>query len=94
MTKRDEYITKAKNQLDELNGQIDDIEAKVKMANGDAKQEYQDQLANVRKQYREAGVKLDELKAVAEDNWDKMVVETDKMLDAFKHSYNYFKSQI
>jgi uncharacterized protein YukE len=94
MTKRDEYITKAKNQLDELNGQIDDIEAKVKMANGDAKQEYQDQLANVRKQYREAGVKLDELKAVAEDNWDKMVVETDKMLDAFKHSYNYLKSQI
>ena len=66
--KRDEYLTKAKYKLDELDGQIDEIEAKVKKAKDDAKQEYKYQLANVRRQYREVSAKLDELKAAAGRN--------------------------
>jgi len=29
-----------------------------------------------------------------EDSWDKMVAETEKVRDAFIHSFSYFKSQV
>lgn len=37
---------------------------------------------------------LDELKASSEEGWEAMVVEMEKINDAFKHSIHYFKSQL
>lgn len=41
-----------------------------------------------------ASAKLDEIKGAGQDQWDRLVTEFDKLGDAFKHSYNYFKSQL
>jgi len=48
----------------------------------------------LQQQYRQAVSKLDELKAAGEDTWESMVSEVEKVRDALKHSYNYFKSQL
>lgn len=92
--KRDEYVAKMKLQLDELNAKMDKLEAKAIEAKEDARVKYKEEMSKLRQQSKLAKGKLDELKAAGEDSWDVMVAEMEKVRDAFKHSFNYFKSQI
>ena len=93
-TKRDEYTAKMKAQLDELNSNIDALQAKAHEAKEDAREKYHAEVAKLRKQSAVAVAKLEELKLASEDSWHKMVAEMEKVRDAIKHSYNYFKSQL
>lgn len=92
--KRDEYVAKMKLQLDELNAKMDKLEAKASEAREDARAKYKEEMSKLRQQSKLAKGKLDELKAAGEDSWDVMVAEMEKVRDAFKHSFNYFKSQL
>ncbi|HEY8024443.1 MAG TPA: hypothetical protein VIF60_07755 [Burkholderiaceae bacterium] len=92
MSQRDEYIAKMKLQLDEINLSIAEFEAKAHAARKDAETTYQEGLAKLRLESKLALDKLEELKAAGEGTWDKLVIETDKLRDAFVHSYHYFKS--
>lgn len=94
MTKRDEYIAKLKLQLDELDAKMDKIEAKAKDAKEDVREKYQEEMAKLRTQSKLAKSKMAELKAAGEDKWEALVAETEKVRDAFVHSFNYFKSQL
>lgn len=94
MSKRDEYVAKMKSQLDDMNGQIDKLADKSKNAKKEIRAKYQQEMADLRAQSSQASAKLDELKTAGEEGWDSMVAEMEKVRDAFKHSYNYFKSQI
>jgi predicted nucleic acid-binding Zn-ribbon protein len=93
MTKRDEYVKKMKSQLDDMNAQLDKLAAKSESAKKDMQAKYKQEMADLRAQSKKASAKLDELKSAGEDGWDDMVTEMEKIGDAFKHSYNYFKSQ-
>ena len=90
---RDEYTAKMKTQLDELNARIDVIQANAHTAREDAREAYQAELKKVREQSRLALAKLAEVRLAGEDAWDKMVLEMDKVTDAFAHSFHYFKAQ-
>ncbi|MBA3592440.1 MAG: hypothetical protein M3Q12_05370 [Pseudomonadota bacterium] len=94
MSKREEYTQKLKSELDTLNAKMDALEAKTQEAKADAREAYKAEVAKLRHQSRLAVAKYEELKAASEDTWDKMVAETEKIRDAFVHSFNYFKSQI
>ncbi len=94
MSKRDEYIGKMKLQLDELDAQMDKLEARAAQAKEDARAKYKEEIAKLRHQSRLAKGKFEELKASGEDKWDGLVSEMEKVRDAFSHSYNYFKSQL
>lgn len=94
MSKRDEYVAKAKEQLDELNQSIDTLEQRMADAKDDAKTRYAAEMKKLREQSRAATAKLEELKLATESQWDKLVSEAEKLRDALKHSYNYFKSQL
>ena len=94
MSKRDEYTAKLKLQLDELNVKMDTLEAKTAEAKADARDAYKAEMAKLRHQSKLAGVKYQELMEAGEDTWDKMVAETEKVRDAFIHSFSYFKSQV
>lgn len=91
--KRDEYIEKTKSQLDEINAELDKLETKSKSAKKDLQDKYKQEMADLRAQSSKAKAKLDEIKDAGEDSWDNMVDEMEKIGDAFKHSYNYFKAQ-
>lgn len=94
MSKRDDYIEKMKLQLDELDAQMSKLEAKAQEAKDTAREKYRDEMAKLRHQSRLAKAKLVDLKAAGEDKWETMVTEMEKVRDAFKHAFNYFKSQL
>lgn len=94
MSKRDAYIEKMKDQLDELNSKMSELEAKAQEAKDDARAKYKEEMKKLSKQSKLAVAKLDEIKSAGEDKWESMVTEMEKVRDAFKHSFNYFKSQL
>lgn len=94
MSKHDVYVAKMKLQLDELNAKMTELELKAKEAKLEAREAYERQMAKLRQDSRAALAKLEELKAAGDDSWHKMVSEMEKMRDAFRHSFNYFKSQV
>ncbi len=94
MTTRDTYINKMKLQLDELNLQMDKLETKAQEAREDVRDTYRAEMAKVHAQSQLAKDHLKALQASGESNWDAMVAETEKIRDAFVHSFAYFKSQV
>ncbi len=73
---------------------MDELEAKAKDAKQEARAKYRAEVASLRHQSTVAAAKLEELKSAGEDRWEAMVAETDKLRDAFVHSFHYFKSQM
>lgn len=94
MLKRDQYVQKMKQQLDDLNGQIDKLAVKAKGANAELRATYDKQLGELRKLSKSAHEKMEEIKVSGEDKWEALVAEGDKVQKAFVHSFNYFKSQL
>ena len=94
MTTKNVYIEAMKAQLDELNANMNKLDAKAKEAKADARDAYLEEMRKLRHQSKVANAKLDELKDASQDNWDIMVKEADKVREAFVHSFNYFKSQV
>lgn len=92
--KRDQYVVKTKHQLDELNAQIDTVEAHAKKAKQEARKAYDEELTQLREQSAAAKSRLDAIKSATEDKWESMTAEMEKVRDALVHSYNYFKSQL
>jgi predicted nucleic acid-binding Zn-ribbon protein len=94
VSKRNQYIAKMKSQLDDMNEQLDKLEEKSKGAKADLTSKYKQEIADLRAKSDRAVAKLDEIKQAGEDSWDDMVSKMEKVGNAFKHSYNYFKSQL
>jgi hypothetical protein len=94
MTTRETYINKMKIQLDELDAKMDTLETKAAHAKDAAHDKYVEEMAKLRQQSKDTKAKFDDLVAAGEDKWDNMVVEMEKVRDAFVHSFNYFKSQL
>ena len=94
MKTKETYIAKMKLQLDELDVQMKALEAKAKDAKEAAHDKYVEDMAKLREQSKLAKAKFDDLVEAGEDKWDNMVVEMEKVRDAFVHSFNYFKSQL
>jgi predicted nucleic acid-binding Zn-ribbon protein len=93
MSKRDVYVAKMKSQLDELNTKMSALEAKAKEAKEEARDKYKEEMTKLRAQSTLASTKLAEIKAAGEDKWETLVAEMEKIRDAFKHSFHYFKAQ-
>jgi phage shock protein A len=94
MSRRDEYAARMKQQIDEMNKYIDELEREAKKASDAAEKKYGEQVARLRVQTKQATAKLDELKAASEGSWEKMTDEVENVAKALRQSYNYFKSQL
>lgn len=94
MTKKSIYIEKMKAQLDELNANMNTLDAKAEEAREDARDMYRDEMRKLRHQSKLAVAKLDDMKTATEETWETMVSEMEKVRDAFTHSFHYFKSQV
>lgn len=92
--KRDEYIEKMKQQLDEWNSEITKLEARGEEAKGAAQERYNTQVNELREKLRSAQDKMKELQYSGQDTWEEFKVQLDDLRDAFVHSFNYFKSQL
>jgi hypothetical protein len=94
MSNRAAYIAKMKLQLDEWNTAMTELEVKARKAKEDVRDKYTAEMSKLRQQSQLAKDKLDELKAAGEDSWESLVAGTEKVRDAFIHSFHYFKSQL
>lgn len=94
MTSRQDYLTKFKAQLDELNASVTEYEAKAQKAESEAKILYMDNLFKLRQQLTAAHDKLNEMQVATESNWDHFVAETERVRDVFLESFHHFKSHI
>jgi len=94
MSHRDEYIAKMKLQIDELNASVNKLELDAHAAKKGAQAKYNEEIGKLRVQSQLAIDKLDELIAAGESSWESMVLETEKVRDAFVRSFHYFKSQL
>ena len=70
-SRREQFIETIKNKLDELNEDIDRLEAKAKDASGKAEKKYEDQLKDVREKRTELKHKLTEVRASSEAQFEK-----------------------
>ncbi len=94
MASRDEYVTKIKGRLDELNVEIGKIEEKLSKAGAETRKDLQPYMTKAR-EAREALVsKLNELKNSSEATWESSKDEVEHVWKTFKQSVNYFKSQL
>ncbi|WP_299902144.1 coiled coil domain-containing protein [uncultured Ruegeria sp.] len=66
------YEKKAKLQIDAWNAQIDLLEAKLNVAEADAKKEYRIHLKTLYSVKADAEAKLDELKTASDEAWEDM----------------------
>lgn len=94
MPTRDEYVEKMKQQLDELNAHIGELEVKVQAGQEDVEKRAQEQITHLRELYSGMKARLEEMTDAGEESWDTLVAEGDKVWKAFIHSVNYFKSQL
>ncbi len=85
MPSREEVIAKLKDQLDVLNAKLAELEAKA---------EYEKQVRHLNEMAQPAKDKFAELKNAGDAQWDKASAEADKYYKALVHSFNYFKSQV
>ena len=94
MSKRDEYIAKMKLQLDELDARMDKLQADAKVLKAEARVKYEEQLTQLQAASKAAKAQLHGVVTSSEDAWENLVAEMEKLRDAFKHSFSYFKSQL
>jgi hypothetical protein len=70
MIDKQHFIDSAKAQLDNLSAQIDKFQASAAAASGDAKVDYDKQIANLQAQQKEAHAHLDKAAAAGASDWD------------------------
>lgn len=94
MSRRDEYIEQMKAQLDVWNKQIDQLQERATIAQGDAEASLRDRMQTIREQMNQAKSKLNELQTVGAERWEATQSEMENLRSALVSSFNYFKSQV
>jgi predicted nucleic acid-binding Zn-ribbon protein len=94
MQSRTVYIEKMKQELDELNVKLIELEFFAANIQDETRHRYSEEIEKVRVQSDLAKQKLTKLKESSEDSWQTMVADVEKIRDAFVNSFHYFKSQL
>jgi chromosome segregation ATPase len=96
MTTKNEYLDKLKCQLDEWQGDLEQLQAKAADAAGDVKAKYEAQMVELRAKLNEGQAKWEEFKDSADDLWDDVKEEAEEKWAAlskgFKESIEKVKS--
>jgi uncharacterized coiled-coil DUF342 family protein len=92
MSKRDEFIRKMKNRLDEWNFEIDTFEEKIRKIKTDMKDKYQDQIDELRRRRRESNRKLEQIRTAGEGTWAHLRAESEHAWSAMKDALETFKA--
>lgn len=89
---RKDFISAVKEQLDELDGRIDDLEKKREELTGEARQEYEKRLDELTGIRRDAERRLKDVQSAGEEKWQQLKDEAEHTRKALRNSFNYFKA--
>lgn len=89
---RNEFISRMKDRLDELDKEIDKLKGEAGKFEAQAQKEYENRLHDLREKRREAKRKIDDLRSAGDEKWQQLKDETEHAWKALGNSFNYFKS--
>jgi uncharacterized protein YPO0396 len=78
MDNRDLYVEKFKAQLDAVNARLDLLEAQAVNAKLDAQQEFQNKIAELKKERSDFENQIKQLQSKGDDTWDELTDKLDK----------------
>jgi len=83
---------KVKQQIDEIDDQIDLWESRIESVKADAKVEYKKKLSDLKTKRNEIRRKYDELTDAAEERWDESKEVFTSASDSFREGFSKLKS--
>ena len=86
MASREDYIEKAKNQLDALNNKLDKLEAKADKASGDAKMDIRRELDELQASRKRVEAKIHELRSAGDAAWDDVKIGLEMAWESLSNS--------
>jgi TolA-binding protein len=89
---RNEFISKMKDRLDQLDEEIETMKGKGEKMDAEARKEFESRMHDLREKRREAKRKINDLYAASEEKWQQLMDETEHAWKALGNSFNYFKS--
>ncbi|MFU8877365.1 MAG: hypothetical protein ACNA7E_04425 [Wenzhouxiangellaceae bacterium] len=89
---RNEFISRMKDRLDELDKEIDKLKGEAGKFEAKAQKEYENRLHDLREKRREAKRRIDDLQSAGDEKWQQLKDETEHAWKALGNSFNYFKS--
>lgn len=92
MIKREEYVQKLKNQLDQWNAEAKKWEAKAQVAQATMKVEYDKQLNTLHSRRDEAMYQLKLLQGASTDAWQDMMKGADQAWKSMQEAVNKARS--
>ena len=92
MSKRDEFIRKMKDRLDEWNQEIDVFEENIRKIKTDMTDKYQAQIDELRNKRREGDRKLEQIRTAGEDTWAHLKAESEHAWNAMMDALEAFKA--
>ncbi len=88
MSKRDEYIEKIKQQLDEWNSELDELEQKTKQAEGEAKRKLEEKVGEMRAHIDDAEAMVEKLLGAADELWEGIKLGVESAADKIREARN------
>lgn len=86
MSDRQQYIENIKSNLDQWNAEIDKLEAHAKLAEADAKVEYQKHLAELKQRRADVSNKLDALRNASDEAWEDIKSGAEMTLNTMRET--------
>ncbi len=94
MSKKDEYANKLKSFIDDLNKQIDVLQAKAEKSGADAKVKYQEQLEDLKERRGELQSKLKKIREASGETWEDFKKNADKFWQSTKKRVEKLQSDM
>jgi multidrug resistance efflux pump len=94
MTKRDEYVAKLKQQLDQCNAEITKWEAKAKGAQAGLEAEYEKQLQALRQHRDNAMKQMGRVQSATEEAWADLKQGTDDAWGKMREAFDKARSRL
>jgi hypothetical protein len=87
-----DYIQKMKNRLNEINGEVENLDVKVRKIDDGEEIEHRKNLIKIRDSREKISQELDKLKMSNGQEWEGLKAQIEQDWKAFEQSVNYFRS--
>ena len=83
---RNEFVSKAQQEMDELNAKLAELKTKAQTLTGEAKVKLDQQIQKLEQEQKEAAQKLGELRAATAEKWNELKAGVSESVDRFKQA--------
>lgn len=90
---RDEFVQRLKDQLDEWNDEIGELQERAEQAQEDARIRYQQEIRRLREEQAQAQMKLQKLRDASEGAWEELKDGVERAWESLEEAVARAKSK-